>query len=238
MNKMPIEAKDPIYREMMLYYDKKSEDFDNYWNSAMYLNTEESKLLIDERGKVDSLVKYFGKGNCIDLACGTSHWLAFYYNNCTKITFVDQSSKMLEITKKKAAGLSNYKNNCSFIRNDIFELSNINEKYESVVIGNILGHLSDQLLENLFKLVDNLLTEGGELFITDSLIHQSLIQSGFSPNLLSVTERKVGDEIYRIYKRYFTKDFIEQILNRYGYKISLNQFWGKYFFGLIGVKNG
>ena len=232
-----METNDPIYLEMMLYYDKKSENFDDYWNRKTYLNAEKNRLFLSERDEIDNLAKHFGKGNCIDIACGTSRWLAYYHNNCSRITFVDQSNKMLAIAKSKAIGLNNSENDYHFIESDIFKL-NRNEKFDCAVVGNFLGHLSDQLLENLFELINDLLIEGGELFIADSLFHEGLTNNGISPNILSIVERKVDTKEFKIYKRFFTREFIEYVLSRYGYEITSNQFWGKYFFGLIGIKNG
>lgn len=229
-----MELKDPIYLEMMAYYDSKSRDFDNYWKRDLYPDTEENRLLFHERNQIDSIAKLFGNGNCIDLGCGTSHWLPYYYVNCSQITFVDQSKKMLDISKEKSINLNHSTTTFSFIESDVFEL-NIRAKFDSLILGNLLGHLTDSMVALLMARIASLLDINGEIFITDSLIHSGISNSMIENNIMV---REVVGKEYRIYKRYFTKKFIEKLLKKSNYEITSNQFWGKYFFGFIAIKNG
>jgi SAM-dependent methyltransferase len=230
-----MNLKDPIYIEMMNYYDSKSTDFDNYWNKNMYPQNEENILLFKERDEIDTVAKLFGKGSCIDLGCGTSHWLNFYHSNCTQVTLVDQSENMLDISKEKSKAFLNGGTTFSFIKSDIFDLNIETNKFDSLLVGNLLGHLTDSMMAALFVKINLLLKENSSIFISDSLLHSGIKIESIENN---IQIREAAGKEFKIYKRYFTREFIEQLLKKYNYQISSTQFWGKYFFGIIAAKNG
>lgn len=226
---------DHTYIDMMNYYNIKAASFDNYWNKTLYFKNNENDLLFMERDKIDTVAKLFGKGSCIDLGCGTSHWLSFYHNNCTQVTLVDQSENMLEISKEKSKLLLNKETTFSFVKSDIFDLKIETNKFDSLLVGNLLGHLTDSMITALFVKINLLLKENGSIFISDSLLHPGIKIEGIESN---TQIREAAGKEFKIYKRYFTKEFIELLLEKHNYQISSNQFWGKYFFGIIAIKNG
>jgi len=228
-----VEIKDPIYLEMMRYYDSKSKNFDDYWNRELYQDTEENRLLFSERDMIDNLAKKFGSGSCIDLGCGTSHWLSFYYTNCSHVTLVDQSESMIEISKSKVNNLPSNSTSFLYENCDVFELEFKENNFQSVLFGNLLGHLTDRMMANLFHRINLMLVKGGSIFISDSLVHSGISLTDRKEN---IQLRKVDGIEYRIFKRYFEKETIENILNTYHFKIT-SQYFGKYFFGLIATQN-
>lgn len=225
---------DDIYEEMMCYYDQMSMDTDRYWNRSLYEYTNENNVLFSEREKLDDLAKNIS-GRVLDLGCGSGHWMELYYNECYKITLVDQSSKMLQVCKRKISKLKDNRANIYIFKSDMLELT-INDisGYDYVVLGYIMGHLTPSMQDCVFKKIDKWLNNNGKVFLVDSLLHDDLVKEEKSG---VIQKRSVDGKEYNIYKKYFEKSELDMICSKNDYQIiSEMSFYGKYFAGLIMKK--
>ncbi len=82
----------------------------------------------------------FGTGHLIDIGCGTGFWLPYYEGNCTQVTLVDQSGRMLSVCRKRADDLR-VQGKCRFIHGDFFTLMLGNHPFDSAITGFFLNHL-------------------------------------------------------------------------------------------------
>jgi len=119
---------DRIVREMMVYYDERAEEYDEIYLGRGH-TTIDPDVYRKDVAKVSELVSRFGRGHLIDIACGTGFWLPNYARNCSQITFLDQSERMLARCRGRVEGLG-LGDVSSFIRGDFLDVSLEAWKYD------------------------------------------------------------------------------------------------------------
>jgi len=89
---------------MMSYYDERAEEYDEIYLGKGHATIDPDAYRKDV-AKVSEMVSRFGKGHLIDIACGAGFWLPHYALNCSQITFLDQSARMLSKCKDRVEEL-------------------------------------------------------------------------------------------------------------------------------------
>jgi 2-polyprenyl-3-methyl-5-hydroxy-6-metoxy-1,4-benzoquinol methylase/glycosyltransferase involved in cell wall biosynthesis len=118
--------------------------------------SEDYKIEIDESEYqlADEIYNIFLKGGIkppakiIELGCGSGHLSASLAMKGYNVTLLDFSEGAL---KKAKETFSYYKLNGRFIHGDIFNLSNLNEKYDLAWNSGVMEHFSNENLEKIFK---------------------------------------------------------------------------------------
>lgn len=119
---------------------------------------DEKRIMFDILKKL----KINPKDSLLDIGCGTGNLsipLSFF---CSKLTAID-NSKVINVLKERSIGIKNI----SYIKGD-FLSSNINDKFDKILIYSIIHYLKDNL--ELFKFIDkaiSLISNGGRLLLGD-----------------------------------------------------------------------
>lgn len=218
---------------MMQYYDERAQEYDDIFTGKgpADFSPEHYSRDIEE---IRKFMKSFGKGNIIDIACGSGYWIKNYYKKCDTFTFIDQSRQMLEQCRVKADKFD-IVNRSVFINDDIleyeFEAGNL---FDCSVMGFLLGHFTHEQEEILFDKLKRYLKPGSEILIIDSTWTR---QRAKTQNKEDITERYLNDgRSFKIYKRYFEEGDLEALLKRYGVHVQ-KAFFGYTFTAVIGVIN-
>jgi 2-polyprenyl-3-methyl-5-hydroxy-6-metoxy-1,4-benzoquinol methylase len=128
----------------------------------------------------------------LDIGCGTGDFaLAIASQGLKTVIGVDSSEKAIQ---KANAKLIKTNLNCKFVCADASSL-NTETLFDYVVLNDLLEHLSDEELKNMFKKINHILEKDGEV-----VIH--------TPNGLSLcndTDSNLLQKIYKIYLLIFKK---------------------------------
>ncbi len=210
---------DDIKKEMMSYYNERAEEYDEIYRG---IYGRKRHVTIDPRDyqkdviKTSEMVLGFGKGHLIDIACGPGFWLLSYARNCSIITLLDQSEKMLKECRKRVEklGLVNIVN---LIQGDFFEVKLKNNAFDSALVGFLLSHFTLEQEKIFFLKLKRILKPNGQLMLIESAWNNERQKYRKKEG---IQERALNDgRIFKIYKRYFDKLDIEEIFKRNNFKI-------------------
>jgi SAM-dependent methyltransferase len=110
-----------LRRQMLDYYDERAPDYEEaYTLGTGTASIADPAVFTREIPQLCDVVRRFGHGRLLDLACGTGYWLPHYAGNCSTITLFDQSSNMLAEARGKTDRLG-ITDRCVFRCGDFFE---------------------------------------------------------------------------------------------------------------------
>jgi SAM-dependent methyltransferase len=150
-------TKDDEAAEMFAYYEARADGNDDFYRGKGAAIPElASEYPLDTAG-VASMLAPLGRGDVVDLACGTGFWLNAYGTGCRSVTLVDQSAAVLARCRRRvdARGIARPlpDGHCFVIRKKYYdrpELESLLARYgfqlESAYVGNVfIGALSRRL---------------------------------------------------------------------------------------------
>src|SRR5687768_9922561 len=157
-----------LRRQMLAYYDQRAPEYEE----AFTLGTGTSSIQDPEVFKADGrvlpgIVRDFGRGRIMDLACGTAFWLPEYAPNCSHITLFDQSDRMLMEARAKVNRLG-LADRCVVVRGDLFDHAFEPDAYDTALVGFLLSHLTEAHERVLFDALRTMLGTAGRFLILDS----------------------------------------------------------------------
>ncbi len=205
-----------LNQEMMSYYDTRAPEYDEIYAGKGPASIPNPALYKNETQVTAKIVSVFGTGHLIDIACGTGYWLPYYARNCSKITLIDQSEKMLSECRKKIDELK-LGERCDLVQGDFLKVSFKNTLFGSALVGFLLSHLSSEEEETFFKKLRRILNPNSQLMVIDSAWSKRRQQYRQKQG---VQERALNDgRPFTIYKRYFCKLDIEETFNRHHFQL-------------------
>ena len=216
---------------MALYYDERAPEYDEVYSGGGPAFPKPG-LYKQDVDAIIKMVKGFGAGSIIDVACGTGFWLPYYAGNCTKITLLDQSGKMLAECKERTKRFGIIAK-CNFIHSDFFNSVFEMESFDSAVVGFFISHLRDDRMESFFQKLNDILKSGARLLIIDS-VWSELRQKYRQKEEIQIRTLKHGRE-FGVFKRYMSPKEVEEMVERYRYE-SREQFYGHAFQAIVAVK--
>ncbi len=212
-----------VEKEMMQYYDERAKEYDLIYGGKGPASLKTDTYLKDVK-KISSIVKEYGAGRIIDIACGTGFWFPKYAKNCADFTFVDQSKKMLGECKKRVIS-SGYADRSKFFQMDVLDIK-LNTKFNSAIIGFLLSHFDERQESRFFSLLKDILADDGTFLVLDSTWTDERKKVKSKED---VQERKLTDgRKFKIYKKYFNEDDLYNMAKNNGYKI-LDVYFGEAF---------
>ena len=202
---------------MALYYEERAREYDEIYLGKGPAIPDPDAYKKDVE-KISQIASGFGRGNLIDIGCGTGFWLPYYAHNCSRITLIDQSEKMLKECKRRIDQLG-LKNKCHFIKGDFFEVAFENSLFESALIGFLISHLTLEHEQSFFVQLKKILKSNGQLMLIDSTWSSKRLPHRKKEGM---QERILNDgRIFNIYKRYLDKSDVEQIFEKHSFKLQL-----------------
>jgi ubiquinone/menaquinone biosynthesis C-methylase UbiE len=205
---------DQIGQGMLSYYDERADEYDEIYLGKGHA-TIDPDVYERDVAKISEMVSKFGKGHLIDIACGTGFWLPNYARNCNQITLLDQSERMLSKCKDRVEELG-LTATSSFIQGDFLDINLETSKYDRVLVGFLLSHLTCEQEKVFFQKLEEILKPNPQLMLIDSGWNKRREQYREKEG---IQERVLNDgRIFRIYKRYFEKSDVEEMLKRYNFK--------------------
>src|SRR4029450_2415522 len=160
-----------------------------------------------EARAIEDIVVRVVHGRIMDLACGTAYWLPQYAANCSRITLFDQSGRMLAEARAKASRLGILAR-CDFVQGDFYEHDFPLPSHDTVLVGFLLSHLTEDEERVLFDALRTLLDSGGRFLILDSA--WSPERAKFNSKVERQPRQLNDGTPFEIYKRYCDRDDISR----------------------------
>ncbi len=219
---------DRLRCEMMRYYDERAQEYDELY-SGQGPGLRDPRPYRDDVRQIIELVSAFGEGSLVDVGAGTGFWLPYYAPNCSTITLVEQSARMLQECRKRIAGLK-LKRMCHLIEGDFFARA-IPGSFDSLFAGFFVSHLPPALETRFFNRMRNLLRPSGQFMLIDSVWNEMRRQTSEKEG--RVMRRLNDGRTFAIYKKYFDRSEVEEMYRRNDIDLEAFHF-GNVFFAAAG----
>ncbi len=204
-----------IRKEIKAYYNERAPEYDEIYAGKGHITLDPHSYLEDV-SKVSEIASHFGRGHLIDTACGTGFWLTYYAWNCTKITLLDQSEKMLKECTRKVEEL--HLTSVTIIQGDFFEVNLKPSTFDSAFVGFFLSHLTPEEEKVFFSNLKRILKPDSHAMIVDSIWNSERQKYRKKEG---IQERILSDgRTFHVYKRYFEKSDIEKICKEYNLEMT------------------
>lgn len=205
-------------REMFAYYDARADIYDEFYQGSGAAVPELSGSYPRDTAGCLDLVAGVCRGDVLDLACGTGFWLRAYGSRCAAVTLVDQSPAVLARCVRRLDELG-LRHLATIVQGDVFEVLLPSAAFDSALIGFFLSHLTDEQIERLFARVREAVRPDAAVAIVDS--GWSDVRAPFCRRDGFERRPTPGGRAFRIRKRYFTRNEIEEMLRVRGFRVEL-----------------
>lgn len=220
---------DDLRQDMASYYDERAQEYDEIYLGKGPAIPDPVAYEKDVK-KITEMVSEFGRGHLIDVGCGTGFWLPYYAPNCSQITLLDQSKKMLSECKRRVDKLG-LKDKCNFVRGDFYEVNFEGCSFESASVGFFISHLTLEQEQSFFVKLKKILKPNRQLMLIESAWSSKRQQYRKKEG---TQERVLNDgRKFTVYKRYFDRADIEGIFERYRLKLQ-SYYMGDVILAAIG----
>jgi SAM-dependent methyltransferase len=213
--------------EFFTYYDERASEYEAFYYGLFPTGQRRPDLYLNDRMGIASIYPSLVSGRCLDIACGTGFWLPVYHRNCSHITLIDQSEKMLAECCKKI-DLAGIKDKTTLICHDIFSYKFPKARFDCANAGFIISHFNDEEMAAFLSVLKNALVYHGVFVITDSVWSDFYRSIGMKKD--GMAQRSLFDgRQFQIYKYFFEKEEMQNLGRRFGFEVEI-KFWGEVFF--------
>jgi ubiquinone/menaquinone biosynthesis C-methylase UbiE len=207
---------------MLVYYNERASEYEEaYTVGTGTASITDPTVFTTEIGVLERIVRDFGSGHLLDLACGTGYWLPLYIGNCSRVTLFDQSERMLsecELKVRRLAGADR----CSLVRGDIFDFDFAAGAYDCALVGFLLSHTSEAQEHRVMQVLRNTLRPGAGFLILESAWTD--VRARFNQKVERQTRRLNDGTQFQIYKRYISREDIGAWERKYGLRTTIEHF--------------
>lgn len=222
--------KDKYKQEFLQYYDERAQEYEGIYDGKGP-GIPEPEAYRRDVGAIREICSGFGHGHIIDVGCGTGFWLPYYINNCSEITLLDQSRKMLAECHKKVNQLSPQAR-INFVKADFFDLRFLDRKFDGALLAFFISHLLEDTEGIFFTKLNQLLKPEAEILWVDGSWSDKRRQyrekAGFQKRMLN------DGRAFNIFKQYFEETDVREMLLRYSFKLK-SFYAGDVFFAALAI---
>jgi demethylmenaquinone methyltransferase/2-methoxy-6-polyprenyl-1,4-benzoquinol methylase len=202
--------------ELFSYYEAQADSYEEFYEGRGQAIGALAREYPVDTAAIANLLSGFGRGNVVDLACGTGFWLTAYGQNCTSVTLVDQAPAALAKCQQRVDQLG-LQAKARLVQGDIFKVALGQVAYDACVLGFLLSHLPDLQVTDLFRRLRTILRPDAELAVVDGAWSDARKpyrqRDGFE-------RRALGDNrSFMIRKKYFERVELETLLEREGFPV-------------------
>jgi ubiquinone/menaquinone biosynthesis C-methylase UbiE len=213
---------DDLRDRMLAYYSERAPDYEEaYTRGSGTASITDPTVFTNEIEVLEGIVRGFGCGHLLDVACGTGYWLPHYIGNCSRATLFDQSERMLAECALKRDRLD-AADRCSLVRGDVFDYRFPPFAYDSALVGFLLSHLSDEQERLFVNVLRQTLRPDARILILESAWTD--LRAKFNEKVGRQLRRLNDGTEFPIYKRYISREDIAAWEAKYGLRTSIEHF--------------
>lgn len=221
-----------LRRQMLAYYDQRAREYEEAYTAGTGTSSiTDPDVFKTESRVVAGIAREFPRGRMMDLACGTAYWLPDYAHNCSHVTLLDQSERMLMEARAKVDRLG-IGDRCTVLHKDVFEHEFEPGAYDTALVGFFLSHLTEQQERAVFDALRSMLAASGRFLILDSA--WSPERASFNQKVERQTRRLNDGTSFEIHKRYVDRHDIARWGAEHGADLRIEHF-GAAFFAVSGT---
>jgi ubiquinone/menaquinone biosynthesis C-methylase UbiE len=197
--------------EFHAYYDERAPEYDEIYMGAGS-GMPEPETYRRDVATVSGVVSSFGRGHLIDIGCGTGYWFPYYVRNCSEVTLIDQSRRMLvECQKKVSEQLTGV--DVHFVRGDFFDIRFLARIFDSSLVAFVISHLTEDNADVFFEKLTGILKTGSEILWIDGA--WSSMRENYREKIGLQTRTLNNGRSFTIYKRYFDERDINAVIKKH-----------------------
>lgn len=209
------------------YYDERASEYDEIYQGGIP-GIPESEMYRQDVEMIKTISADFGEGHLIDIGCGTAYWLPYYAKNCSEITLVDQSRRMLARSQKRVSDLS-LDIDIHYIKGNFLDLRFLSRTFDSAVAAFLISHLEEEEAQVFFDKLRKILKSRSHVLWIDG--SWSEVRSKYRSKA-GLQERKIKNgQTFTIFKRYFDEHDIDLFLEQHALTKN-NIYFGDVFFAV------
>lgn len=201
------------------YYQNRAKEYD-----LVYQKPERQA---DLRKLHSFLKKAFENKKVFEIACGTGYWTKTIAQTCISILATDINEEVLEIARARDYASTPV----SFQELDFWQLKEATTFYDMVFGGFIWSHILKKDLPQFLTILQNQLTEKGELIFIDNKYvagsNTPISRTDEDGNTYQIRQLKNGEK-YEVLKNFPTKTELAALIEPLGWTIEwreLEFFW-------------
>jgi len=207
---------------MLVYYNERASEYEEaYTLGTGTASITDPTVFTTEIGVLERIVRGFGSGHLLDLACGTGYWLPLYIGNCSRVTLFDQSERMLSECGLKVRRRA-VADRCSLVRGDIFDYDFAPRAYDCALAGFLLSHTSEAQEHLVVQVLRKTLRPGARVLILESAWTD--VRARFNHKVEQQIRRLNDGTEFQIYKRYIGREDIAAWDRRHGLRTTIGHF--------------
>ena len=178
---------------MKAYYEARAPEYDDWWLGAGLFEERDRPGWDDEREALIEALRRLEPVRTVDVACGTGFLTQHLPGT---VTGLDQSPTMLELAAERRP-------DARFIQDDALPLPFADGAFDRVFTSHFYGHLEEP---DRIRFLTDARRVAPELVVVDSALREDV-------RPVELQERTLTDgSQWRVYKRYFTPDELEDEL--------------------------
>jgi demethylmenaquinone methyltransferase/2-methoxy-6-polyprenyl-1,4-benzoquinol methylase len=167
------------------YYDKRAEEYDDWWlQRGLYADRDRPRWRA-ERDRALEAVAALPAKRTLDVACGTGFVTRLLTGD---VTGLDQSPSMLAVAREQAP-------RASFVEGDGIELPLPDASFDRVFTSHFYGHLEE---DDRVRFLEQARRVAPELVVFDAALHEGEPRAEWQERALNDGTR------WTVYKRFFT----------------------------------
>ena len=221
-----------LEESMFDYYDERAGEYEElYTLGAGPASIPEPEAYKEEVQILAGICAKLCTGRMIDIACGTGFWLPYYAPNCSEITLLDHSKRMLGKCRDKITRLR-ISDKCCVIQGDFFEKDLNAGSFDSALAGFFVSHLTRDKEADFFEKLRSILRAGGRFVVFESAWNEERAKTRDKEGRHL---RKLNDgREFEIHKKYFEAHDVADIRERYGLECKVEHI-GRVFIAFSGL---
>ena len=203
--------KDEWHGQMLEYYEERAPEYDEIYQGEGP-GIPDPALYTEDVEAIKKVCRDFGRGHLIDVGCGTGYWLPYYASNCTEITLVDQSRRMLSECQKRIKELHT-DIDIHFVKGDFMGLRFLSKVYDAAVIGFFISHLQEEDAHLFWRRLKQILKPNADILWIDGSWSDTRKKHRAREG---IQQRALNDgRVFAIFKKYFDEKEIGAVAANY-----------------------
>ena len=231
-----------IIQQQIAYYRERAGEYDEWFlRQGRYDHGEAlNRAWFQEVAQVERALERFAPaGEVLELACGTGLWTQRLLRYTDRITAVDASAEVIELSQRRLriandGSLARVR----YLQANLFDWQPV-AAYDVVFFSFWLSHVPSSRFEPFWELVKKSLKPGGRVFFIDSKYEPtSTARDHHLPDRQEETSlRRLNDgREYRIVKHFYEPDQLENRLSQVGWRVRVEETPAYFIYGYSGAE--